>query len=510
LAGGAWAILAGPKVGLVLRGRRVTHHDLLARMGEGNDSPALVRAMLAPPYVAEVQKADPEAGQMLSEVAALYAEVLEKGIKGGWVDAGDEAASSRLLGLALESPIALADARRRVRARFACTRNQAAKDLIEAAEKEDRCSLILLAYAESCPERFGFVTQESLDNERCADLRKRAQQLATALFWFRLRQVLASNPSVFGRPRILAASWLGLAAFAWRAGLLSNAHNWIALFILVPPLLRVVHCAGLRRLLPRHAPSARRWTWNDGAGRCSEELPAAMGGAAVPSEDRIILQLAVLKRKIAEVPLKQTPRPVDLPGRLPALWTTSVVSWLIMVLVLGSALRVGVHRFRVEGWRFIGFGGGTAFTPVSDDADVKLHAVNPDWSFADPRNQRVAWNLQPHLAAPAIAVEKTLAASPDQVAFALVEGERELLSFLRRTVKPLIAVQVPTEAGTGLILFDGQEGTVAERKIYLVGQLPPAPCWLKLAGRDVVFLGTAKQAAAQPDADADVPEPGVP
>jgi len=73
---------------------------------------------------------------------------------------------------------------------------------------------------------------------------------------------------------------------------------------------------------------------------------------------------------------------------------------------------------------------------VSDDADVKLHAVNPDWSFADPRNQRVAWNLQPHLAAPAIAVEKTLAASPDQVAFALVEGERELLSFLRRTVKP--------------------------------------------------------------------------
>jgi len=35
---------------------------------------------------------------MLSEVAALYAEVLEKGIKGGWVDAGDEAASSRLLG----------------------------------------------------------------------------------------------------------------------------------------------------------------------------------------------------------------------------------------------------------------------------------------------------------------------------------------------------------------------------------------------------------------------------
>jgi len=172
--------------------------------------------------------------------------VLEKGIKGGWVDAGDEAASSRLLGLALESPIALADARRRVRARFACTRNQAAKDLIEAAEKEDRCSLILLAYAESCPERFGFVTQESLDNERCADLRKRAQQLATALFWLRLRQVLASNPSVFGRPRILAASWLGLAAFAWRAGLLSNAHNWIALFILVPPLLRVVHCAGLR------------------------------------------------------------------------------------------------------------------------------------------------------------------------------------------------------------------------------------------------------------------------
>jgi hypothetical protein len=493
LAAGAWAMLAGPKLGLVLRGRRVTHHELLTLLRSGNDGPALARAIFVPPYVAEVHKVDPETARLLSEVAAIHAAAVEKSIKGGWLDAGDETASTRLLALALDSPHALSEAHRRVRARFACTRDPAAKELIAAAEK-DRCSQIVLAYAESCPERFGFVTQETLNRERYADLKRRATRLAAALFWFRLQQVLNSNPLVFGPWNVLAVSWLGLAVFVWRAGLLVDARSWVALLMLLPPMLRLVHWAGLRRLVARHAPGVRPWIWRDGVVRCREELPAVLGGAGVPAEDRIVLQLAALNRKIAELPLKENPRLVPPPSRLGALWTTSIVSWLVMALVFGSAIRTGIHRVRVEGWRIIGLGSVNAIHPAVEDAASEVPSANANWSFGDPRNRRVAWNLSRPAPIPPIKVEQTLTATPDQVAFALVEGERELLPFLRRTVKPLIAVRVPTDTGVGLILFDSLEGTVAERRVYLVGGLPAAPSWFNLAGREAVFLGVAADA----------------
>ena len=507
LAAGAWAVLGGPKVGLVLRGRRVTHRELQALLQGGKDGPALARALLVAPYIAEVQKADPETGSMLAEVATAHSAALARTIEGGWVDKGDQTAWSRLLALALEPPNVLADAQRRVRARFARTRNPVVEELMAVADK-DRCAQLVLAYAEFCPERFGFVTQEELDRERYADLKRRAQRLAAALFWLRLGQVLSSNPLVFGPWKVLAGIWLGLAVFAWRAGLLVDAHSWVALLLVVPPMLRLAHWAGFRRLLERHAPEARRWTWLDGVGRCRKELPAAFGGADVPSEDRMVLQLEVLNRKIAELPLKAPPPRVSAPGRLPALWTTSAVSWLILVLVFGSALRSGVHRVRVEGWRIIGFGSGNAIPRVVEEVAEESPAAYRDWSFGDPRRQRVAWNLPRPAAIPLIDAEKTLVATPDQVALALVEGERELLPFLRRSVKPLVAVPVPTEAGVGLILFDSRNGTVAERRVYLVGRLPPAPSWLKLAGHEVVFLGNSPPEAAPEDAAPTKPEPG--
>jgi hypothetical protein len=413
----------------------------------------------------------------------------------------------RLLALVLDSPHALAEAQRRVRARFACTRDSAAKELIAATEN-DRCSQIVLAYAEFCPERFGFVTQETLNRERYNDLKQRAERLAAALFWLRLRRVFRSNPLVFGSWRILAWSWLGLAVFAWRAGLLGLSEIWIGLLLMVPPMLRVGHWAGLGRALGRHAPGAGQWTWRDGVVRCSKELRVTVAGAFVPSEDRIMAHLTALNRKIAEVPLKEALPLVTPPGRLPALWTTSVISWLVMILVFGGAVRSGVHRVRTEGWRIIGIGSGNPIQTPVVEVDPELKSANADWSFGDPRNHRVVWKLPKPAAVPPVEVRTRLEAKPDQVAFALVEGERELLPFLRHSVKPLIAIRVPTESGVGLILFDTGEGTVAERRVYVVGQEPPAPSWLRLGGHDVVFLGASTQGAVPENSGPENPAPG--
>ncbi len=500
-------MLAGQKVGLLLRGRRVTGHEIQTLLRDGKDGPALVRAILVPAYVAEVKKWDPKAAHLLAEVAAAHAAALSQAIEGGWVDQGDQAAAARLLELVLASPAALEEAVRRVRARFVCRRESAAKSLL-AAKEADRPSQIVLAYAESCPERFGFVTQETLHRERYADLTRRGQRLAAALFWLRLRRVLASNPVIFGRWNVVALSWLGLAVFAWRAGLLVDVRSWIALLLVVPPALRVTHWAGLPRLVKRQAPEAGPWMWRDGVARCSNELPAVLEGAAVSSEERVAVQLAVINLKIKDVPLKEAPQLVTPPGRLPALWTTSIVSWLIITVVLVGAVHSGIHRMREKGWRIFGFGAGNALQASSIGAGADLGSPGADWSFGDPRNPRVAWSLAKPARVPPAGVKGIRVATPEQVAFALVEGERELLPFLRRTVKPLIAVRVAAEGGIGLILFDGADGTVAERRVYLVGQVPAPSSWLNLGGRDVVFLGAATETAAPADAGPEPEPPG--
>ena len=497
LAAIGWAAMAGPKIGLRVRGRRIAHPELLTLVRKEGDSPALGRALLAPPYLHELQQVDPEAASLLSEVAGKFAAALAEAVQHGWVTAGDQAASNRLLELCLESPHILAEARRRLRALYVCTRDPAAQALLAAASSE-RNAQILLAYAESCPERFGFVTQETLYYEHYEKLRLESQRVAAALFWLRLRQALESNPLVFDSWNVLAASSLGLAAFAWLTGLFFGAHGAIALLLAIPPILRLVHFSRVRRLVGVCAPNARSWQWCDGIARCRREVSAALPGPIVPSAEKITRQLAELNWKITEIPLKNAPQLVSASNRLPALWAMSIACWFIMAVVFASGASAGVNRVRKNGWRFAWQRVQTA----AQDAGADSRSPNADWSFGDPRRPRVAWDLPPPATVPPVGIERILVATPDQVAYALVEGERELLSYRRNTVKPLIAVRVLTETGLGFILFDSRDGTVAERRVYLVHQMPPTRSWFGLGQYQAVYLGPSK-----PEIDPVSPEP---
>ena len=509
LAAIAWAGLAGPKTGLRVRGQRGTHHELLALVRGNGDGPALACALLAPPYLQALQQVDPETGSLLSEVMGKHTTLLADAVKNGWVTAGDQVASNQILGWCLESPHALAAALHRLRTRYVRTRNPAAEALLAAATSE-RNAQILLAYAESCPERFGFVSQETLNRERCDQLTQEGRRVAAALFWLRLRLVLESNPLVFSSWSALAASWLGLAAFTWLTGLRREAFGEIVLLLAVPPILRFVYWADLRRLIATHAPEVRRWRWRDGIARCREEMLATVPGRTGLPEEEIARQLAELNRRIAEIPLQKATGLVPAPSRLPALWTTSIASWLIMVLVLGAAVGAGVKRVRASDWRFADGLDRLSLQAAAENADADARSTAADWSFGDPRRSRIAWDLPKPATVPPVAVERILVATPDQVAFALVEGERELLPYRRRTVQPLIAVRVPTETGAGLVLFDSREGTVVERRVYLIGQMPPTRSWFALDQNQVVYLGpSTPEIDSGPPVPAGAP-PGLP
>jgi hypothetical protein len=484
LAAIGWAAMAGPKIGLRVRGRRIAHHELLTLVRGEGDSPALGRALLAPPYLHELQQVDPEAASLLSEVAGRHAAVLAEAVQHGWVTAGDQVALNRLLALCLESPNVLADALRRLRSNYVCTRDPAAQEML-ADVSSDRNAQILLAYAELCPDRFGFVTQETLDYESYQKLRQESQRVAAALFWLRLRRALESNPMVFGSWSTLAAGWLGLAAFAWLAGFFSGAQVAIALLLAIPPILRLVHWGGVGRLAGVFAPNARPWRWRDGIARCRSEVSAELPGAVVPTGEEIAQQLAELNWKITEIPLKTPPQLVSPCSRLPGLWTTSIICWLILAVVFASATRAGIKRVRENGWRFAWQG----LQVAAPDAGASVPSPNTDWSFGDPRRKRIAWDIPPPATMPPVHVDKVIVATPDQVAYALVEGEKELLAYLRHTVQPLIAIRVPTGTGMGFILFDSRDATVSERRVYMVSQMPPLRSWFQLGKYQAVYLG---------------------
>jgi hypothetical protein len=430
---------------------------------------------------------DPEAASMLSEVASGHATVLAEAVKNGWISAGDGTASERMLILSLDSAQSLLDALHRLRRTFVGTRNPAAKALLASAAK-DRNARILLAYAESCPDRFGFFTQETVDRDLYEQLRKEGGRIATVLFWSRLRAALASNSLVFGSWTVVVASSLGLGALAWITRLPLDNCGGVVMLLAVPAILRLSHWSRLGRLVEGYAAQGQPWSWNDGIGRCQRELAAALPGAEPASSDILSRQLGELNWKIAEIPLKETPQLVAIPGRLVALWTTSFICWFIMLAVFVCALNSGISRFRADGWTFSARG----FLAGGQNAGTAVPSQNADWSFGDPRRRRIDWNLPRPATMPKVDPAKVLVATPDQVAYALVEGERELIGYHRNTVEPLVAIRVPSEDGLEFILFDGRDGTVAERRIYLLDRLPPTRTWFELDRHAVVYLGTAK------------------
>jgi hypothetical protein len=254
----------------------------------------------------------------------------------------------------------------------------------------------------------------------------------------------------------------------------------------------------MRRLVEGYVDEAHPWSWLDGIGRCRKEIEAALPGGNLRSPDDLSRQLGEMNWKITEIPLKQSPSLVPVPGWLPAFWTTSITCWLILVLIFASAANAGARRVRASLWSHLTRNVWTG----PEDAGAETGIPGGNWSFGDPRRRQIDWDIPRPAVVPTVDVGKILPATPEQVAYALVEGERELLKYRRSTVKPLIAVRVSTSTGQGFIMFDGQDGSVAERRVYQVKHLPPERSWFELDRHLAVYLGVSA-----PEIETRQPEP---
>jgi len=495
LAGLAWALLGGGGKEFRVRGKVLSGDTLLGLMKGSDDGPDLIKVLIVPLYLQHLERVDAAAARLLREVTEVHAAVMARAAEKRWVEALDPEAPNVMMALVLQPPGLCAEAHRRLRKKFACARDP----LVDGWFKEsylDRPSQVLIAYAERHPDQFGFVSREEWNTGRYRQLAQRGERMGATLFWLRLRLALATNPVSLGPWWLFALCW-GLAAGA--AATIGRGPEGLGLrlgipLLLLPVALRAGVWSRLGGQVSKWLPSARPWRRSDGGGRCRAEIAELWRGEAAPESRELRRQLAEVNRDIGEIELVPAPKPVRCHSHFWGIWIVSGGCWLVLAAVIAATTRAGVMRFReISQQPGQSIAEAMFFNPAGPDrAPEESAPAGPDWSLVSQAGPKIPWNLKTPKEVPPLKVLMAPRATADQVAYALVEGERLLVPYQRMTIPNAIAVLVPTKRDFGLVLFNGRDGFVDGRRIYVVRELPKPGTWFELGGRRVVYLGTTR------------------
>jgi len=120
-------------------------------------------------------------------------------------------------------------------------------------------------------------------------------------------------------------------------------------------------------------------------------------------------------------------------------------------------------------------------------ADAKL--TPEEYFYGDPSKPPARWNIAKPVSAPAVPIARVKPATPDDVATALIEGQRLLLPYQQKSVDALIAVPVNGSNGSGLILYDGRNRRVIGRELLLPAQLPAKKSWFEVDKLKIFYAG---------------------
>jgi hypothetical protein len=199
-------------------------------------------------------------------------------------------------------------------------------------------------------------------------------------------------------------------------------------------------------------------------------------------------ELAAICIEVAKLALKPPPPPLPRPGfALPA-WSGSLVSWAMFIV----ALVVGY-------WKPNESSAKAPLDPKAVAVQAIENALKPappeekptaeDFFYDNPSKPRARWNIAKPAVAQAAPITKVKPASSDDVAQALIDGQRLLLPYQHNSVDALIAVPVGEKEGSGFMLYDGRNRRVIERQVLMPAKLPPAKSWLEIETLKVFYAG---------------------
>ena len=493
VAAAIWLLLGGEDANLVFYGQRLDANCFRGLFARGSvaDGVAMARALTALPYIQLIEKGDPEAGRLLSSMSALLTgEAFTNAIKQGWLEQTNPADQARLMLLALEPEQHLLELRSGLIKRFACTRDARLQPLF-AQTKLTRSELVLLGTTAAQPERFSYVTHEDWNRERHGLLKQRGARLIAALYWLRLERAMRIGVALFGPWPVVLGIWIVVAVAAWWPSHHPHALLWIFTTLVLATALRAATTLALRASVRRLAPDAAPWPWllKAPAARCRDEARKILEKDNLPDKlHALSAEYSALNVEVAALALVPRPGPLPPPDRALPVWAGSCGSWALCGLVFFFAY-----------WRPAG-NSTDALDPAaaaaqaiekSLSAGAAAEKLTPeDYFYDNPKVPRTRWKEAKPAQAPAIPVAKVKPATADDVAAALVDGQRLLLPYQRGSVNAPIAVPVKGKDGDGLILYDARNRRIIQREVLLPAQLPADKSWFEVDKLKVFYAGT--------------------
>jgi hypothetical protein len=308
------------------------------------------------------------------------------------------------------------------------------------------------------------------------------------MFWLRLSQALRAGYVLFGPWKVVLGIWIGVAV---AAGFSRGAQLplWVLGTVAGGAALRHAACRGVNFLLRRKAGTALPWTFLTPLSRCRQEASAALESESVSMTPAAIGgELAAIEASVAKLVLDPAPPPLLQPGLALPAWFGVLVGWsfVMMLLVAGhwSPQRENPQELDPKAAAALAIEKAMLAAPASEK-------LTPDeYFYSDPQKLPKRWNVAKPAAAPAIPVARVKPATADDVATALIDGQRLLLPYKQSSVDALIAVPIGENAGSGLMLYDGRNRRVITREVLLPAQLPSEKSWFEVDKLKVFYAGT--------------------
>ncbi len=489
IAAAAWLNLGADDARFTVRGKRIDAPMLKAfAKKEGSDDGAdLVRALTALPYIQAIEKKDGDAGRLLNQLAATLNEAVGIAVRQRWIEADAGADYSRLMVLCLEPDAVLQATIRSLHTRFACARDPEMQRLF-SAPKLTRGETVLLAFAGQVPDRFEFVSHDAWHGEKGRLLKARGEKVAVAIFWLRLQKAIWAAPLLFARWRFALPLWLCIGGSVWVYGPEPASVFWTGLALGSLLLLRVAVWWLQRLEIERCAGKAAGcgWTLFSDYRQCLGEAERQVGSDAARRPGELHAELKRINGELAQLPAPSRPPPVEAVSEASFTWISAITSWMIPLFLLGPA--VGVHIVPAaevnRGDQEV-----AGSSPASAEVGPDGLSVAERRFFERPDRQYVVWEHTPPETAPAAPIMGTFEASPQQVAGALVAGQKLLLPYDLQSVNSLIAVPVSEDAELALMIYDGQLRALADRRVWVLKDRPEPRSWLAVNRYKVIYLG---------------------
>jgi len=490
IAAAAWLLLGDEDAKLTLYGQRVDVacvKGLFARGGVA-EGVAMVKALTVRPFIQMIEKADPDAARLLFTLAGtISGDAVVKAVMDGWLSLDSAADYARLLLLAMEPEQKLLGLCAGLKERFACSREENIQQLFTKTNLSQP-ELVLLASTAAQPERYTYVAHAEWNRERYEALKTRGAGLAAGLFWLRLEQALRFGYPLFGPWKPVCVIWFGVAmAAGWTSGS-GRLSLWILGTVAGAATLRFVGGWWLTILIRKKTSQRLPWTFFTPLSRCPQEACAALGvDAPATTASSLGGELTAVQIEVDKLVLKPRPAPLPQPGLVLPAWIGPLAGWTFVLLLL------------LAGYWKPQPGAASAIDPKAAAAmaiEKALTAGPPDekltaeeYFYGDPSKPRARWNVAKPTQAPVVPLARVKPASADDVAAALIDGQRLLLPYQQNSVDALIAVPVSGADGSGLILYDGRNRRVIGRQVLLPSQLPSAKSWFEVEKLKVYYAG---------------------